>query len=492
MKTIIETIYEQSLVTPTKPIVIFENRAITYEELWNSAKRFALLLKQLGIENGSSIVFQSTYEPLYVIVCFGSHLAHCVFVPIEKKSTNDSIEEISSFVDAKLTISAKRVDGIQSMTYEDLYSALSVERDGSISFPDLDDAADIMFSTGTTGKPKGIVLSQRNLSETVAARKKVLGIKEGNTSITLVPINHVAPMREIYLNSCVGGTTILLDGALKMKTMFSYMKLYRVTSMYLPPAMINMMEQLSKNELSNYQDQIDFVYTASAPMQLSQREFMKRMLPKSRLFFSYGSSENGSVALLRYDNTDKDITCCGIPCPGVEIAILDADYNRLPTNNVGLVAIKGEQNFMRYNKMQELTASCFKNGFFLSNDMGYIDDEGYLYVIGRRDDVINIGGLKVVPSEIEIAAQSLDGVFECICFAIKDETTGEAPCLLIVKNDPNLTVIDISRSLGTKLDSYKVPKTILFVEKIERTSNGKPNRKYYKQLTKEELFKLSI
>ena len=133
-----------------------------------------------------------------------------------------------------------------------------------------------------------------------------------------------------------------------------------------------------------------------------------------------------------------------------------------------------------YYRMPELNDAAFRNGWFLSNDMGYIDAEGFLYVLGRKDDIINIGGLKVYPSEIEIATLKIEGVCDCVCFPVNDDITGQAAKLLIKKNSGcDKTIVDIKRQIAAYLDQYKIPKSIEFTERVERTSNGKLDRRFY-------------
>ena len=140
-------------------------------------------------------------------------------------------------------------------------------------------------------------------------------------------------------------------------------------------------------------------------------------------------------------------------------------------------------NMPGYYKQPELTGKVLRDGYFVSSDLGYFDEEGFLYVTGRKDDIINVGGLKVYPSEIENAALGIRGIEECICFGIPDEITGRAVKLLIRTNEHFTgTVAHIQEELSKVMDYYKVPKSIEIVDEIEKTANGKPNRKFYQNM----------
>ena len=187
------------------------------------------------------------------------------------------------------------------------------------------------------------------------------------------------------------------------------------------------------------------------------------------------------MSLLRFDRDEKDIRCSGRPCEGVEIRILDDDMSELPRGRQGRVAIRTEMNFKGYWAMPELTASVYHGDWFLTNDAGYLDEEGFLYILGRIDDVINIGGLKVHPSEIEKAAAELEGVEECLCVDVPNALTGSGAKLLVrLKEGAALNARDIRAALTEKLDTYKVPAGIEFVDEIRKNAIGKPDRKYYR------------
>ena len=136
---------------------------------------------------------------------------------------------------------------------------------------------------------------------------------------------------------------------------------------------------------------------------------------------------------------------------------------------------------MGYLNRPELNAEVFREGYFLSNDMGYFDEEGFLYIVGRRDDVMNVGGLKLSPTEVEGAARCFEGISDCICISKKDALLGEKPCLLVVvKSEEDFKSKELIAFLRTKLENYKIPESVQIVDHIERTSNGKLNRKAYK------------
>ena len=402
MNSIVEKLFKNSVETPLKTAVVFESGSANYTELRDEILRIAGYFKNHDLKKGDVVIAQCKYDVTFIAALFATHLCKAMFVPVDKNPTVESILDLKNRLNAKIIIGEPSLNC--GVTYEEISASGEPLAFEDVTFPQTDDYADIMFTTGTTGAPKGVVLSHKNLLKTAETRVYECGIKKDNVCITLVPLNHVAPLRELYLNIYNGSTVIFIDGMIRIKTMFEYMAEYNVSSLYIPPAGILLLQQLSKNKLNEFKDSIDYVYTGSAPMQTIQQEYMRSCLPESRLFFSYGSSENGSVCLHRYDLYKKDITCCGKPCVGVDVIIIDDDFNLLPSRKLGRIAIKSDMNMVGYFNMPEQNDIVFKNGYFVSNDIGYYDEEGFLYVSGRKDDIINIGGLKVYPSEIETAA----------------------------------------------------------------------------------------
>ena len=482
VETIVERLFINAKKNPEKTAVVFENESIDYRMLGKKTLQCFCLFRECRVSASDKIIIQGKYTTWFVACIFAAHLCNAVAIPIDKKPSEKAVLSLAEKVAAKLVITDFPVDRENNILFTTLEecSKFDVGFD-TIIFPPVDSIADMIFTTGTTGNSKGVELTHRNLLVNVAVRTHEFGVKPENVGITLVPLNHAAPMWLLYLSIYNGSTFIFLDGMSKIKLMYDYMDYYKVSSMYIPPASISALSMLSKDKLHDYAGQMDYVNTSSAPMQVSQQNYMREMLPKTRLFFSYSSSENGMVSLHRYHKDVRDITCCGRPCIGVDVRIVDDDYEAVPVGKPGRIIIKSDMNMKGYYQMPELNSEVFREGWFLSNDMGYIGAEGFLYVLGRKDDIINIGGYKVYPSEIEVAALKIEGVSDCVCFSVNDDITGQAAKLLINKSSGcDKTIVDIKKQLALFLDSYKIPRRIEFTDRIERTSNGKLDRKFYK------------
>ena len=247
------------------------------------------------------------------------------------------------------------------------------------------------------------------------------------------------------------------------------------------PAFVRMIFQASEDRLSKYSDKIDFIESASSPLPEADRDRLCKLLPKTRLYNNYGSSESASSCIYDYNKYRNLKNCIGKAMPNSEIIIVDKDKNPIKSSpsNLGYIACRGDVNMKGYRNDGELTNSIMQNGIIYSQDLGYIDENGFVYTVGRDSDVINVGGLKIAPSEVEAVVLKLDDIKDCIVIESKNEIIGKTLKLLYVSN----VVIEARKFvkfLRKSLETYKIPAEYERVDKIQRTYNGKLDRKFYK------------
>ena len=480
--SIVEKLAQQAKETPEKLAVVFEGKEVTYAELWNKTVHCAHLLIKLGVQAGDRVVCQGKYDPHFWAIRFAAHLCGAAFVPADKDASPEQLAGLAERLDARLIISNCKEEKLpRFVLFDELADMLPEDTSmEGLSFPEPESVSEVMFTTGTTGASKGVLLTHRCMAARVFSNVREFDITPDDVSITMVPLNHIGPIMILDQRICSGATAVFLDGMMKLKLLFDCMDKYGVTTVFLPPAGIALLRRLSQNKLADYADQLVAFHTGSAAMTKPELEYLKKILPRSRLYTGYGSSECGVVSVRRYDGNDKDVICVGKPCEAGEVRIVDEAFRPVPAGNVGLITFKSEMNMLGYYNRPNLNAAVFHDGYFSSNDLGYLDEEGFLYILGRSDDMINIGGLKVYPSEVENAALRIPGVEECLCFGVPDPITGQAIKLLIKPGDAfSMSIPQVQEALSKSMDYYKVPKSIEFVTEIQKTANGKPERKFY-------------
>lgn len=490
-KTIIEYVADCAASNPEKLAVMTPDDSVSYGELYDYAKGYAKHLVSSGLERGDIVVLKAAQTIEYAIQYLGIHLAGGVVTSLGKTVSDNEMVEVADNIGAAAiitdsTLAEKAFIGMQ-IPQGDVRKDASSHIDDCVElrFPDLADSADILFTTGTTGISKGVELSHRALVAT--AENLIFGCGYRNDTVIVVPgpLNHANAIRKVFTSFINGSSVCILNGVADTEPFFSVLDSADGSiACCLPPAAIRKIFQLTKDKIGEYRDRIDFIESASAPLPEADKDRLCELLPKTRLYNNYGSSEAASSCMYDYNHFRGKDNCVGKAMPNSKIIIVDDDHNEIRSskNKVGLIACGGDGNMKGYVNDPTLTLEAMKDGIVYTNDLGYIDDEGFVYVIGRKDDVINVGGLKVAPSEVESAVLAYNGIADCICIAIDDEITANALKLLVVMEEgAELDFQYLTSFLSERLEAFQIPRVFEDVNKIERTYNGKLNRKFYRQ-----------
>ena len=438
MESIVSAVAKFAKERPDRAAVIANDNEITYAQLWKEIQGFAEYIKSFGFKEGSRIIVKSDSDIWFAVSCFAIQLTGNVHVPLEKSIGVKGLEDVASQLGAAMVISNTDIQGDFVSVDSDKVRELGAEnyKDGlSFDFPTKEMTCDILFTTGTTGKSKGVVISHRAV---VAVSENVqygAEIPDDNVYLVPAPINHASAIRKLYVSMLTGTTVVLLDGFKDIRKFYNYIEKYKVTSILMPPAAVRMLLVLSKKELAKYSGQLHHIHTGSAAFPEADKELLCSLLPETRLYFAYGSSEAGCVSMFDYSKHKGLISCVGKPNKNAHIFIVDDNRQEIESSstNQGLIAIKGGMTMTEYFEEPELTKEVLVDGVVYTNDMGYIDENGFVYMLGRRGDVISIGGLKIAPTEVENIVLRFPGIAECACFAIEDRMGGCVPKLNIVE-----------------------------------------------------------
>lgn len=483
--SIVEALYLQAKAQPDNIAVIDNNEdQISYADLWNEVKGFTAYMRAAGISAGDKIVIKSSHTISYVVSFLSAHLLGAISVPVEKSIGNDGLDSVAALMHAGLVIADDYESELPVVPVSKVRElAASADADFEPVFPKSDDIADILFTTGTTGSSKGVMISHRAI---IAVCENVIygaEIPNGNVYMVPNPINHAAGIRKIYVSILTGTRVVLIDGFMNMKKFFRFANDYKVTSILMPPSAIRLMMLMAKKNMAALSDQLDHIHSGSAPLSDADKDRLRQTLPHTRLYFGYGSSEAGCSALYDYNEYSDLLNCSGKPNKNAEIFIVDEDRNVIESDkdHPGTVAVRGPMNMTGYYNEPELTASVLQDGVVYTTDLGYLED-GFLYILGRKDDVINIGGLKIAPTEVESIALKFRGISECICYAPVDAKGNMVITMdVVMEKGAELDQTEFRNFMEESLESFKIPKTVKIVDEIAKTYNGKIDRKAYRK-----------
>lgn len=437
--TLEQSIFHYAQTAPDRVAAVCGSDSISYSELRDAIARRAEELHASGLQPHRPYTFRATQDIDFLITYCAIHYAKAIAVPLEHKATEESFQSIKS-----------QVEGC--------------------SFAE--DIVDVLYTTGTTGKSKGVMLSERALVACTDNFIADLHFSEELLFIISGPLNHIASLFKIHPTLSAGGTVCILDGLKDMSAFFSVFDLpFKKVATFLVPASIRLIMQLAYDKLCAVSDKIDFIETGAAPITKQDMEQLSKALPSSRLYNTLGGTEIGAVCTYNFNDGRYMEGCIGRPMKNSVVEISEE----------GNLVVSGPTIMSGYVADQQSTSQVLKDGKIYTADLGYVDDEGLIHLTGRQGDVINIGGFKVSPSEVEAAAISHPDIKDCICIAATHPVIGQVLKLLYVPCEGcELKSHAIARHIKTLVEPHKVPTYYEAVETVQRTYNGKLDRKYYK------------
>lgn len=480
MKSIIEAVAVHAQNNPEKFCIADRKNEFTYKAYWECIAGYAKHLQELGIQKGDCVIVRNSQSIETLVAGLAIQLVGAVFVPIEKEIAESRTLELANIVNAKCYISVKTIE--YDCIYEDINNILLWKNDVAFSdfvFPNREDTAEILFTTGTTGVSKGIELIHKNV---VAVSENVIdGVKMefDNVELIPVPLSHSHGLRRYYANMLKGASVVILKGVTFAKVVFDYIDKYHVNSMDLVPASLTSLLKVSGDKFAEYKNQIRYIQLGSAPIPENDKKELCRLLPNSRLYNFYGTTESGCSCIINFNEFKDKKNCIGRPTCNANFIFLNEDGDKIKATkeNPGLLACSGDMNMVGYYKSEALNYDIMKNGYIRTQDLSYMDEDGMIYLLGRQGDVIESGGNKISPIEIEEVALTCEMIDDCACIPVDNELLGKEPKLFVViKNDYEFDFKTIYNFLSLKLEKYKVPRIIEKIDVIPRTYNGKIKR----------------
>ena len=431
---------------PDKVAVVCGDTSLTYAQLWQEVARRAQ-----DFHPHEVVCFRSSQDIDFLVTYMAVHLAGGVAAPLEHGMPDTLFERISSAVAHSFT----------------LHSSLPI--------------ADILYTTGTTGQSKGVMVSHRALIADAENLIAGQGFSHDLVFIINGPLNHIGSLSKIWPCIVLGATILIIEGMKDLNAFFRALDT-PPSSFLLPPssklkfatffvpATIRMILQFAPDRLASYAHKLDFIESGAAPLPQTDMKRLCELLPHTRLYNTYASTETGIIATYNYNDGRCMANCLGRPMPHSKILITPD----------GLIACQGDTLMSGYVGDPELTATVLRDDTVFTSDVGILDEEGMLHLSGRASDVINVGGFKVSPIEVEEAAMASPMVSDCICISASHPVTGRALKLLVVTPPgQKLDKRTLARYLADRLEPYKVPMLYEQVDTIARTYNGKLDRKFY-------------
>ena len=349
-----------------------------------------------------------------------------------------------------------------------------------------DDVAIILYTSGTTGRPKGVMLTYKNLISNVKGIIKAMNFNEDDRFLVFLPMFHTFMITaELLTPLYLGATVILLKSVRPFSKVIKTVEKEKITVFMGIPEIYGVLNKL--NLPKSWGNSIRYFISGGAPLPLKIiNEFRKNF--NRKIYEGYGLTETSPTVSV---NTESEYKAgsVGKPIDGVKIKIVDDNLKELAVGNIGEIAVKGDNVMKGYFNNEKATNDVLKDGWLLTGDLGYIDGEGFLHIVGRKKDLIISKGLNIYPREVEEAILQHPSVEECAVVGKQSETNGEIPVAFVkLKENKKLSPKELKQFLRGKLAFYKIPKFFYFVEFLPKNPSGKIlKRKLRELLNKDEL-----
>lgn len=487
MDTILHYIQKYAQTQPDTMAVCELRKSVTYKEYWSSIRKTAGVLMGMGIRKGDHVMLRCTQNIDYLTVFSALQYMQALVIPVEKSTSVERVLEIGGRVDSECLISDKEADGISSIKIKDIIARAKDVDEADLELPGENDRSMLLFTTGTTGSSKGVVMLHRGDVGIAGNVIEGTSMKKGNVEIIPMPLNHSFGIRRYQSDMVNGGTVCLMDGMVFIGTLWKLVEKYGATSMAISPASLGMIFHLSDERIADYADQLDYIQIGSAPLAEADKEKLLRLLPDTRLYNFYGSSEAGCACILEFSGNGNKTGCIGRPTVNSIVRFTDDAGNVVENGSPeapALLSWGGSIVMEGYYNDPDLTAETLVGGYVRTKDLAYLDEDGDCILVGRADDVINYGGSKISPAEIENLALGYEYIDDVAFTSISDPITGELPVILVIQKD-GYDEAEFERFLTDRLESYKLPRKYIYVDNIPKTFKGSVLRKEVRKLAEQ-------
>ena len=489
---ITEVLRKCAIEYPVKPAVIFKEQTINFAQLKDVSFKLADSLNNLGIKKGDRIAVYLPNWPEYIYSYLAIWLLGATCVPLDFMLTEDELVSCLSHSETKVLIAKHKANiSIENLKkniptlkniitcHEKIEGAVSFEElleKGRPEIPNINiqdkDYAIIFYTSGTTGKPKGVLINYKQLEAPPKSMEFFVGgIKKYDTALCALPFSHLGGL--IYIQNCIfhAMTFVLMERFIPLEFLKNIQN-YKITCFWVVPSMYYALLQLKEFESFDLSS-LSWIVTFGASSSPDALRRFHQFCPDAQLLNGWGLTEtNAPTTVLPMGSSE--IESVGRPPSWIEVKVMDDTDKELPVGKTGEVVVKSWVVTDGYYKDAQLTSETIRNGWFHSGDLGRFDSEGNLYIVGRKKEMIKVGGEIVFEPEVESVIYKHPDIAEAAVIGVTDKLRGEVPkAFVVLKENKSVSEEDLRYFLRQHLAHFKIPHSFEFVSSLPKNRTGK-------------------
>lgn len=437
---LIQAIFRACDRHPDKTAVIAGQEEVSYSRLCLNIRKAASLVCTKGFKPGDIIQLSAVKTPHFIYMLLGAQMVGVIAEMIDPQSDDEHFNYLPEEIEDTLPLE-EEPEGLKET-----------------------DMIEIIHTTGTTARPKLVCLSHFNVFWATKNTSDAVQNDEEDVEVVAMPLCHGFGLRRLYLTLMNGATAVLLPNIANVRLLLNTIETYQVTSFGMSPAAWLYIKKISGTRIAKFADQLRHIEFGTSAMSLATKKDLLDLLPDTRICHNYGLTEsNRSTSLELHDMAHLD--SIGRPiADNVQVKTFD-----------GEICVHGNQTMVGYLNPED-NKQAFIDGFVRTGDCGYVSEDGYVYLTGRVKEMINVGGEKVNPVEVEEAICGL-GVGDCVCVSHPHEMLGETVKAYILRGSTDQSFEQIDEQMHASLPVYKCPTYYEWIDEIPVNSLGKKQRR---------------
>ncbi|WP_267523938.1 long-chain-fatty-acid--CoA ligase [Campylobacter sp. MG1] len=498
MQNYYEYLQEYSKLNRT---AIFDaNGKISFKELKLLVDKMIAFLQHNGVKSGDNVAFIMSNCKEFMILYFAITSMRAVAVPINTMLKKDEYSYIIKDCNAKLLIIS---DGIpEAIALKDTYSDILIMHSFDMEVKDgylssylkfapvynyeskacINDNVHIIYTSGTTGLPKGVLLSYKNILSNINSIRRDFNVNSKDRAIAYLPMFHSFTLTAVCLLLLLSGCSLVIErSVLPFSNVIKQILFKRVTILFSVPVILNALMKAKLPWYFMWFHKIRIIVSGSSALSETTLRYYKDKFKRTSVLEGYGLSECSPVVSVNRIDKQK-VNSVGLPLYGYQVKIVDDDLKEVAAGETGELIVKGDCVMQGYYNKPELTSESIEGDWLKTGDIARVDDDGFIYIVDRKKDIIISKGINIYPREIEDVILTLEEVETCAVIGAKDEELDESVVAYVcLKEGKKLLAKDIQKHVRSCLANYKVPKTIYFRDELPKNAAGKVLKKELKK-----------